>query len=89
MRQPTYTRTFERDLKRMLRRGKDPAKIKFVLAGLIEGVILDSRFRDHKLAGPFIGRRECHVEPDWLLIYKLLEEELVFERTGSHADLYE
>lgn len=89
MRTPTYTTQFGRDLRRMRRRGKDTAKIKAVLMTLIAGDALDVRLRDHQLTGNFVGRRECHIEPDWLLIYQLRDDEIVFERTGSHADLFE
>ncbi len=49
---------------------------------------LDIRYRDHKLTGNFKDHRECHLEPDWLLIYKIDDEKIVFERTGSHSDLF-
>jgi mRNA interferase YafQ len=89
MRTPSYTRQFERDLRRMQRRGKDAARIKEILAALICEEALAERHRDHALVGNYQGRRECHIEPDWLLIYKLAGDEIIFERTGSHADLFE
>ena len=89
MRRPAYTRAFERDLKRMFRRGKNSARIKAVMLDLIEGRPLEPRLRDHFLSNNFAGRRECHIEPDWLLIYKLEPEEIIFERTGTHADLFD
>ena len=46
------------------------------------------KFRDKNLVGDFIGRRECHIEPDWLLIYKIDKDEIIFERTGTHSDLF-
>ena len=63
---------------------------KFILVAeaLIEGQELDPIHRDHKLIGNFVGRRECHLESDWLLIYKLSEDRIVFERMGSHSDLF-
>lgn len=85
---PTYTRQFERDLKLMLKRGNDPEKLKLVITTLINEEPLPSRHRDHALVGNFRDRRECHVEPDWLLIYKILVDEIIFERTGSHSDLF-
>ena len=85
---PIYTGQFARDLKRMLRRGKEKEKIKSIIKLLIEERKIPQKYRDHKLAGNFKGRRECHVEPDWLLIYKVSEEEIIFERTGSHSDLF-
>jgi mRNA interferase YafQ len=89
MRSPSYTTQFERDLRRMQRRGKDTAKIKSVMAALINVEPLSERHRDHALTGDFRNRRECHVEPDWLLIYKLTGDEIIFERTGTHSDLFE
>lgn len=88
MRRPSYTRQFERDLQRMLKRGKDADKLKVVIATLVDEEPLAERYRDHALVGNYRSRRECHVEPDWLLIYKLLEGEVIFERTGSHSDLF-
>jgi len=89
MRKPNYTTQFERDLRLQERRGKDLAKLKEVLAALINEEVLAERYRDHPLRGNFKNRRECHVEPDWLLIYKLVGEEIIFERTGRHSDLFE
>ncbi|HAJ34752.1 MAG TPA: type II toxin-antitoxin system mRNA interferase toxin, RelE/StbE family [Chloroflexi bacterium] len=85
---PTYTRQFERDLKLMLKRGKDPEKLKLVMTTLINEEPLPLRHRDHALVGNYRDRRECHVEPDWLLIYKTQADEIIFERTGSHSDLF-
>lgn len=89
MRQPSYTRQFEKDIKRMRKRGKDLQKLKPVLANLIAEEQLDGKYQDHNLIGNYKGRRECHIEPDWLLIYKLAGSEITFERTGTHADLFE
>ena len=65
------------------------ASFKHALELLIEGKPLDARFRDHKLQGEFKDRRECHIEFDWVLIYKLSGDEIIFERTGTHSDLFE
>ncbi len=89
MRRPSYTTQFERDLRLQQRPGKDIAKLKQVLAALIDEEPLAERHRDHLLKGNFRDRRECHVEPDWLLIYKLNDDEIIFERTGAHSDLFE
>jgi mRNA interferase YafQ len=89
MRTPSYTNQFERDLRLMQRRGKDITKLKAILAALINEEHLPERQRDHPLVGNYKGRRECHVEPDWLLIYKLIDGEIIFERTGTHGDLFE
>lgn len=88
MRTPVYTKRFEKDLKLMVKRGCDPENIKTVIRALIEGKTLSQRYRDHILTGNFKDRRECHVEPDWLLIYRLDGEKIIFERTGASADLF-
>ena len=85
---PVYTKQFEKDLKRSQRRNKRMEKFKLVAETLIAGDELDSIHRDHKLIGNFVGRRECHLESDWLLIYKLKEDRIIFERMGTHADLF-
>jgi mRNA interferase YafQ len=89
MRSPNYTTQFERDLRLLQRRGKDIEKLKQVLATLINEEPLAERYRDHPLKGNYRNRRECHLEPDWLLIYKLYNDEIIFERTGTHSDLFE
>ena len=85
---PVYTRQFERDVKLMKRRGKNLEKLKIVIRSLVAEEALDPIHRDHKLIGNWLGRRECHIESDWLLIYKTEAECLVFERTGTHSDLF-
>ena len=85
---PVYTRQFEKDLKRCQRRGKDVEKFKSVARALLTGKPLDALHRDHKLIGKFVGRCECHLESDWLLIYKTAGSQLIFERTGTHSDLF-
>jgi mRNA interferase YafQ len=82
------TKQFKKDVKRMRKRGKDLEKIKAVIDLLVAGEPLPPKNRDHKLGGDWIGRRDCHVEPDWILIYKLTEDELLLERTGTHSDLF-
>jgi mRNA interferase YafQ len=72
----------------MKQRGKDSEKLKKVLQVLVRGEKLASRYRDHVLVGQYKGTRECHIEPDWLLIYELAESEIVLIRTGSHSDLF-
>ena len=68
MRTPSYTTQFERDLRLLQRRGKDIEKLKEVLKALINEELLAERYRDHPLKGNYKNRRECHLEPDWLLI---------------------
>ncbi|MDQ6631282.1 MAG: type II toxin-antitoxin system YafQ family toxin [Verrucomicrobiota bacterium] len=88
----TFTRAsqFKKDVKRVAKRGKDLRKLKIVLDLLIDGAPLSSEYRDHPLRGEFTGSRDCHLEPDWILIYSLTEENshVRFERTGSHSDLF-
>ena len=86
---PVYTRQFEKDLRRVRRRGKNLEKLKIVVRILVVGKPLDAIHRDHRLIGSFQGRRECHIESDWLLIYKVSEKQIIFERTGTHADLFQ
>jgi len=88
MRRPSFARQFRKDLKRAQKRGKDSAKLKMAMARLIDEEVLEPRYRDHALVGNFRGRRECRIEADWLLIYKLEGDEIIFERTGTHSDLF-
>lgn len=90
MYRPVTTNRFGRDLKRSAKRGKDLTKIKSIMLSLAAGEVLLDKYKDHALIGNFSQRRECHIEPDWLLIYKLDPEamEIIFERTGSHSDLF-
>jgi mRNA interferase YafQ len=85
-----YTRQFERDLKRLRRGGYDLPQLKTVMASLISREPLESRFKNHKLTGNWQGRRECHIRPNWLLMYKVDPEAnlIIFERTGSYSDLF-
>lgn len=89
MLQAIYLNRFEKDLKRIQKRGKDMNKFKTLVLKLLAGEELEQRYRDHLLVGNFANRRECHLEPDWLLIYRFDGEKVIFERTGSHADLFE
>lgn len=89
MLQPSYSRQFERDLKRMIKQGKKGDKIKRVMQALVNEDSLEPKYKDHKLVGQYKGRHECHIEPDWLLVYKKTPKEIIFERTGTHADLFE
>ena len=80
---------FKRDVKRAQRRGKDLAKLRPPLTALVHQSLLPARYRDHPLRGNWQGYRELHVEPDWLLIYRVVGNELHLVRTGSHADLFD
>ncbi len=89
MRTPSYSKQFAKDLKRMEKRGKSLGIIKKVIKKLVNEENLDAVYKDHKLLGNYKGRRECHIKPDWLLIYKISGSEIIFERTGIHSDLFE
>jgi mRNA interferase YafQ len=73
----------------MKKRGKSLDKLKIIISSLLVEEKLDPIHRDHKLIGNWQGRRECHIESDWLLIYKTEVDRIVFERTGTHADLFQ
>lgn len=88
MLKPLYTNQFEKDLKKQIKSGKNKEKLKQVIINLVNQVELDKKHKDHKLIGKFKDRRECHIEPDWLLIYKISHDEIIFERCGSHSDLF-
>jgi len=85
---PVYTRQFEKDLKLAKRRAKNPEKFKVIARTLLAGHPLDPIHRDHKLVGDFVGRRDCHIESDWVLIYKIESNRIIFERMGTHSDLF-
>ena len=84
------TTQFRKDLKRINKRGKDLSLLKDVLQTLREEQALEEKYRDHALTGNYIGFRECHIQPDWLLVYAINNEELILtaSRTGSHSDLF-
>jgi mRNA interferase YafQ len=81
------TKRFEKDYKKSLKLGRDMSRIKKVMTWIANQQPLPPELRDHKLIGNYRGRRECHLAGDWLLIYKLDRQSVVFERTGSHAEL--
>ena len=83
------TSQFKRDVKRMQRQGRDIVRLKSVLASLVAGQELAEEYRDHVLVGQYKGTRECHIEPDWLLIYESAESEIILIGTGSHSDLFD
>lgn len=83
------TSQFRKDYKRAIKRGKDIAKLDDIIRKLATGEPLDIRHRDHALVGNWASFRECHIEPDWLLIYRIESDVLVLTlaRTGTHGDL--
>ena len=82
------TGQFKKDVKRMGKRGKTFDELKAVIGDLAVGKELEAKYKDHYLVGQYKGSRECHLEPDWLLIYELTEDEFILVRTGSHSDLF-
>jgi len=82
------TSQFKKDVKQMGKRGKKFEEFKEIIRKITEGETLEAEYRDHVLAGQYKGTRECHIEPDWLLVYELTESELVLIRTGTHSDLF-
>ena len=84
------TTQFKKDLKRIRKRGLDLNSLKFVLDTLQKQEALPLKYRDHALVGDYRGFRECHIEPDWLLIYTISNEKLILTaaRTGSHSYLF-
>lgn len=88
MKKISRTNRFKKDVKKMKKRGKSFHVFKQIIQHLAQSKPLDKRFRDHILIGNYAGTRECHVGPDWLLIYEVHEEELILIRTGTHSDLF-
>ena len=84
------TTQFRKDFKLMIKRGKDKQKLETILHILAECGELPPEMRDHALFGDYAGFRECHIEPDWLLIYCYIHNQLVLvcSRTGTHSDLF-
>ena len=79
---------FRRDAKLAKKRGKDTDKLRELIALLEQDATLPLRYKDHALIGDWQPHRECHIEPDWLLIYKIARNNVHLVRTGSHSDLF-
>ena len=84
------TSQFEKDVKRMVKRGMPIQELTAVIDLLLTQTPLPEKYRDHPLVGNYIGFRECHVQPDWLLIYTIHKQRLILTcmRTGTHNDLF-
>ena len=80
--------SFKKSLKRDAKRGFDIDLLESVIEDLCNGVPLAPKHHDHALTGKYIGFRECHVKPDWLLVYYIEADAIVFCETGTHADLF-
>ena len=85
------TAKFRKDYKRIKKRGYNLSLLEKVLDTLLHEEMLDQKFKDHALTGDYIGFRECHIQPDWLLIYAISDSELILtaSRTGTHSDLFD
>lgn len=85
-----YQTAFKRDYKRIKKRGYDVRLLERTIELLAEGKGLPPEYHDHALSGDYNGCRECHIAPDWLLVYEIVERELLLylTRTGTHSDLF-
>jgi mRNA interferase YafQ len=86
--QLVITTRFRKDLKLVAKRGKDIDKLEAIINCLQAQQPLSQKHKDHYLTGNWVDHRECHIEPDWLLIYRVDDQYLSLERTGSHSDLF-
>ncbi len=89
MRSPSYSSQFQRDVKRLQKRGKDLEKLKRLIELLLAGEPLPAQYKDHPLKLNWTGYRDAHVEPDWVLIYSATADKVHLERTGTHEELFE
>jgi mRNA interferase YafQ len=85
-----FSTKFKKDIKLVQRQGKNVDKLFDAVDILARGEALPPKYKDHNLVGDYDGCRECHIEPDWLLIYKVNEKEIILTltRTGSHSELF-
>lgn len=86
---PVQASSFKKDVKRLVKRGKDMEKLKTAILLLVEQSSLPVEYGDHSLTGNWQGYRDLHLEPDWLLIYKIEKEDILYlARSGTHADIF-
>lgn len=88
MRRVNYTSQFKKDIKLASKRGYNMTLLYTVMKALENEEVLDAKYKEHPLFGNYKGYFECHIEPDWLLIYKINGHDLYFVRTGTHSDLF-
>jgi mRNA interferase YafQ len=88
MRTVRYLGQFKKDFKRMEKRDSDMKKLRLVIEKLARQEELETQYRDQPLQGKFAGARDCHISPDWVLIYAIVENELRLIRTGTHTDVF-
>ena len=85
---PTYRNKFKKEVEKVIKQGRDIQELRKILELLINEKPLPLKYKDHKLVGNYKGYRECHIAPDWLLVYMKTDTEIFLERTGSHSDLF-
>lgn len=83
-----YTGKFRKDFKLAIKRGLNMTLIQSVMKTIESGVALDPQYKEHPLTGDYTGNMECHIQPDWLIVYALDETSVTFVRTGTHSDLF-
>lgn len=85
-----HTSQFKKDYKLAKRRGLNLSLLKEIISQLANGEQLEEKYRDHDLSGDWKGHRECHIQPDWLLVYRIEDDVLILtlSRTGTHSDLF-
>ncbi|MEG2000359.1 MAG: type II toxin-antitoxin system YafQ family toxin [Evtepia sp.] len=85
-----YETTFKKDYKRIVKRGYDTKLLEEIIKLLVNQIPLPEKNKDHNLIGDYVGFRECHIIPDWLLVYQINDTELILQltRTGTHSDLF-
>jgi mRNA interferase YafQ len=88
MRTPDYTGQFKRDFRKAESRGKDMSKLEKAMSLLLVNTFLPERYKDHALSGNWLHYRELHIAPDWLLVYKITGNVVLFARTGTHTDIF-
>jgi mRNA interferase YafQ len=88
VRNVVISHAFERDLRKLVKRRKDLSKLSVVVDKLANGEPLASRYKPHPLKGDWKPKWDCHLEPDWLLIYQVTDNEVILARTGTHSDLF-
>ncbi len=85
---PVFENRFKKDIKSLQKRGKDLKKLKAVTDKLLASQALEPKYKDHALTGNWKGYRDCHIESDWILIYRITETHLFLARSGTHSDLF-
>ncbi len=83
-----YTTQFKKDFKKINKQQKKLSKLTVVIEKLLSQKQLEPKYKDHPLSGNYKNHRDCHIAPDWILIYRITKDELILERTGSHSDLF-